>query len=124
MELLYKDEVYAIVGAAIEVHRHLKSGFLEAIYQEAMEMELAGRGIPAVPQAELQVFYKGVALKKKYFADFISCGKILVEIKVMEQLTSKEEAQLLNYLNCTGMKVGVLINFGDHGRLDWKRFVL
>ena len=124
MELLFKNEVYAIIGAAIEVHRHLKSGFLEAIYQEAMEMELLAREIPALPQAEIQVFYKGVALKKKYVADFVCHGQILVEIKVLEQLTSKEEAQLLNYMNCMGMKVGLLINFGDNGRLDWKRFVL
>ncbi len=124
MELLFKDEVYAIIGAAIEVHRHLKGGFLEAIYQEAMIVELEARQIPSVPQAEIFVFYKGVALQKKYVADFICYEKILVEIKAMDQLTSREESQLLNYLHCTGMQVGLLINFGDHGRLDWKRFVL
>jgi len=123
-ELLFKEEVYAIVGAAIEVHRHLKGGFLEAIYQEAMEIELAERGIPYCPQADVEVFYKGKLLKKKYIADVICYGRILVEIKVMQSLTTREEAQLLNYMNATKMKVGLLINFGDHGRLDWKRFVL
>jgi GxxExxY protein len=124
MELLFKEEVYAIIGAAIEVHRHLKGGFLQAIYQEAMEIELKSREIPHVPLAEIAVIYKEILLKKKYIADFVCYSKILVEIKAIEQLASREEAQLLNYLNCTGMKVGLLINFGDNGRLDWKRFVL
>jgi GxxExxY protein len=123
-ELIFKEEVYAIVGAAIEVHRHLRSGFLEAVYQEAFEMELTTRGIPFVAQSEIQICYKGALLRKRYIADVICYGQILVELKVMERLTSEEEAQLLNYLNATGMKVGVMINFGDPGRLDWHRFVL
>jgi GxxExxY protein len=123
-ELIFKEEVYAIVGAAIEVHRHLRSGFLEAVYQEAFEMELTTRGIPFVAQSAIQIRYKGILLRKGYIADVICFGQILVELKVMERLTSKEEAQLLNYLNATRMKVGVLINFGDPGRLDWHRFVL
>ena len=123
-ELIFKEEVYAIVGAAIEVHRHLRSGFLEAVYQEAFEMELTTRGIPFVAQSAIQIRYKGILLRKGYIADVICFGQILVELKVMERLTGKEEAQLLNYLNATGMKVGVLINFGDPSRLDWHRFVL
>jgi GxxExxY protein len=123
-ELIFKEEVYAIVGAAIEVHRHLRGGFLEAVYQEAFEMELISRGIPFVAQSEIQIRYKGTLLRKGYIADVICFGQILAELKVMERLSSKEEAQLLNYLNATGMKVGVLINFGDPGRLDWHRFVL
>jgi GxxExxY protein len=122
--LILKEEVYAIIGAAIEVHRHLKSGFLEAVYQEAMEIELATRGIPFLAQSEIRISYKGVLLRKGYIADVICFGQILVELKVMERLTSKEEAQLLNYLNATRMKVGLLINFGDAGCLDWHRFVL
>jgi GxxExxY protein len=94
--LLLAAEVYAIIGAAIEVHRRLKNGFLEAIYQESMEIELALRNIPFVPQAEIQVFYRGNPLKKKYVADFVCYGQILVEIKAMNQLTSREESQLLN----------------------------
>jgi GxxExxY protein len=123
-DLILKDEVYAIVGAAIEVHRHLKSGYLEAIYQEAMEIELRSRGIPFVAQCDIEVVYKSVPLKKRYVADLICYGQILVELKVLERLSGKEEAQLLNYLNATHMKVGLLINFGDIGRLDWHRFVL
>jgi GxxExxY protein len=123
-ELILKDEVYAIVGAAIEVHRHLKSGYLEAIYQEAMEIELRARGIPFIAQSQIQVFYKDAPLRMQYVADLVCHGQILVELKVLERLSGKEEAQLLNYLNATRMKVGLLINFGDIGRLDWHRFVL
>ena len=112
-ELLLKDEVYAIVGAAIDVYNELGSGFLEAVYQEAMEMELGFRSIPFEPQKELCIFYKGRCLEKKYFADLLCFGSVLVELKVMRQLGSGEESQLLNYLNATGLRVGIIINFGD-----------
>jgi GxxExxY protein len=122
-ELLLKDEVYAIVGAAIEVYNELGSGFLEAVYQEAMELELGLRGISFEPQKELCIYYKGRCLEKKYFADLVCYGAVLVELKVMRQIGSGEESQLLNYLNATGLRVGIIINFGDSGRLDWKRMV-
>ena len=122
-ELLLKDEVYAIVGAAIDVYNELGSGFLEAVYQEAMEMELGMRTIPFEPQKELCIYYKGRCLEKKYFADLLCFGSVLVELKVMRQIGSGEESQLLNYLTATGLRVGVIINFGDPGRLDWKRMV-
>ena len=123
-ELLLKDEVYAIVGAAIEVHRELKNGFLEAVYQEGMEIELADRQIPFVPQAPITIFYKGRPLQKRYYADLLCYQQVPVELKVMERLTNKEVAQLLNYMHATRIRVGVLINFGDPGRLDWQRLVL
>ena len=122
-DLLLKDEVYAIIGAAIEVHNELGAGFLEAPYQEAMEIEMDLRGIPFKPQFDLCIKYKGRELKKAYCADFVCYGQIVVEIKAMRELTVREEAQLLNYLKATGLRVGLLINFGDHGRLDWKRLV-
>ena len=122
-DLLLKDEVYAIVGAAIDVHRELGSGFLEAVYQEAMELELTSRAIPFEPQKELCIYYKGRCLDKKYFADIVCYGTVLVELKAMNQIGSKEEAQMLNYLKATGLRVGIIINFGDEGRLDWKRLV-
>ena len=123
-ELVLKDEVYAVIGAAKEVHRELKGGYLEAVYQEAMELELTARRVPLVPQAPVSIWYKGPPLKKQYFADLICYGQLLVEIKVMERLTSRAEAQLLNYMHATRFRVGVLINFGDPGRLDWHRLVL
>jgi len=123
MELMLKDEVYAIVGAAIEVHRVLGSGFSEPVYQEAMEIESATRQLPFVPQPILQIHYKEHVLKKEYAPDFIYFNQIVVEIKALDRLSGKEEAQILNYLKATGYKVGVLINFGSHPKLEWKRFV-
>jgi GxxExxY protein len=122
-ELILKEEVYAIIGAAIEVYNQLGSGFLEAVYQEAMELELEWRVIPFEPQKELCIFYKGRCLEKRYFADFVCFGSVLVELKAVDEIGSKDESQMLNYLKATGLRVGVIINFGDPGRLDWKRMV-
>jgi GxxExxY protein len=122
-DLLFREEVYAIIGAAIEVHNELGAGFLEAIYQEAMEIEMKTRLIPFEPQKVLRVRYKEYVLEKEYCADFVCYGQILIEIKAIKELTSRDEAQLLNYLKATGLRLGLLINFGDSGRLDWQRLV-
>ncbi len=122
-DLILKDEVYAVVGAAIEVHRELGPGFLESIYQEAMEIELKARKIPFVPQQPISVRYKDVTLKRQYFADLVCFEQIVVEIKALDRLSGTEQAQVLNYLKGTGFPVGILINFGNHGRLQWKRLV-
>jgi GxxExxY protein len=122
--LIFAKEVFAIAGAAIEVNKKLGAGFLEAIYQEALEIEFKLRGVPFASQKNLTVKYKGVVLKKEYCADFVCYGKIIVELKALSKLSGTEEAQLLNYLRATGLKVGVLINFGSSPRLEWKRFVL
>lgn len=123
MELVLKDEVYAIVGAAIEVHRELGPGFLEPVYQEAMELELGHRRIPFQPRQPLLIYYKGQRLKKAYEADLICYEQVIVELKALERLSGREEAQLLNYLKATGLRVGLLINFGSVGKLEWKRMV-
>lgn len=122
-ELLLKDEVYAIVGAAMEVHSVLGHGFLEAVYQEALQIELAQRGIPYRPQCPVAITYKRQVLDKNYVADLICYEKIIVELKSIDKLTEREEAQLLNYLRATGLRVGILINFGSTGKLEWKRMV-
>jgi GxxExxY protein len=122
-ELIMKDEVYAIVGAAMEVHRNKGHGFAEPVYQECMEIELAERGLAATPQRELPIFYKGRRLKKTYVADFVAYGKIIVELKALDRLTEREEAQVINYLKASGFEVAVLINFGAPS-LEWKRIVL
>ena len=122
-ELLLKDEVFAIVGAAIEVHRELGPGFLEAVYQEALEMEMRDRNIPFEAQKPLRISYKGKMLNKEYFADLVCYSQIIVELKALNRLSGNEEMQILNYLKVTGLKVGVLINFGSHGKLEWKRFI-
>ena len=122
--LIYKDEVYAIVGAAMEVHTILGTGFLEPVYQEAMEIECTSRHTPFVPQRILQVHYKQHVLKKEYIADMICFEKIIVEFKALDNLTGRESSQVINYLKATGYKVGVLINFGSDTKLEWKRFVV
>jgi GxxExxY protein len=122
-ELLLKEEVYSIVGAAIEVHKELGFGFLEAVYQEAMEIELKKRNIPYEAQVPLSISYKGQELKKAYIADFICYGQIIVELKALERLSGREEAQLLNYLKASAFRVGLLINFGNSPKLEWKRFI-
>ncbi len=122
-ELILKNEVYSIAGAAMEVHKCLGSGFLEAVYQEALETELASRNIPFEASKVLEIRYKGRPLKKEYIADMVCYGQIVVELKALDRLSGREEAQLLNYLKATGMRLGLLINFGSHPRLEWKRFV-
>ncbi len=123
-ELLYKNEVYAIIGAAMEVYNQLGPGFSEAIYQEAMEIETDVRTIPNNPQQDIFITYKGIKLKQFFKPDFICYDKVIVEIKALDRLTSREEAQLLNYLKATGISVGLLINFGAEKDLEWKRMVL
>jgi GxxExxY protein len=122
-ELLYKTEVFEIIGAAIEVHQELGHGFLEAVYREAVQIELTQRNIPFEAQRSLRIRYKDQMLKKEYVADFICYGKIIAELKALDELTGKEESQLLNYLKATGLRVGLLINFGSFGKLEWKRYI-
>jgi GxxExxY protein len=124
MELIFKDEVYAIMGAAMDVHSNLGSGFLEAVYQEAMEKELVQRDIPFEAQKPIKISYKNQILKKEYTADLVCYGKIIVELKAQDKLSGKEEAQILNYLKATTLKLGVVINFGSHPKLEWKRLIL
>lgn len=123
MELLYKDEVFKIVGAAMEVYNDLGSGFLEGVYQEALEIELLRQGIPFESQKLLSIRYKGQPLQKSYVADFVVFEKVIVELKALERLSGTEEAQILNYLKATGRRVAVLLNFGRVGELEWKRYI-
>jgi GxxExxY protein len=113
---------YAIIGAAMEVHRQLGCGFLEAVYQEALELELAARSVPFNPQLSLAVTYKGQQLKCKYCADFLCFDEVIVEIKALAKLTGIEEAQIINYLKATGLETGLLINFGARS-LEYRRFI-
>ena len=122
-EMVLREEVYAVVGAAIEVHRELGAGFLEAVYQEAMERELATRGVAFESQRELVIQYKGQPLGKSYVCDLLCFDSVLVELKAMDRLSGREEAQLINYLKSSGLSVGVLINFGAHGKLEWRRLI-
>jgi len=122
MDLLYREEVFRIIGAAIEVHKELGPGFLEAVYEEAMVIESNERAIPHETQVRLPIYYKRKRLDKEFIADYIGYGKIIVEFKCIPVLTKIEEAQIINYLKATGLEVGLLINFGSKGNLEWRRY--
>ena len=122
VDLILKDEVYAVVGAAMEVQRVLGRGFLEGVYQDAMQLELNARGVPFEAEKPIDVEYKGQCLTHRYYADLVCFGQVIVELKALSRLSGNEEAQVLNYLKATDFKVGVLINFGRPGKLEWKRF--
>ena len=113
---------YAIIGAAMEVHKNLGHGFLEAVYQEALGLEFDMQAIPNKPEHLIRISYKGKHLKKKYQVDFLCYDEIVLEIKALSKLTGNEEAQLINYLKATGLKIGLLINFGAKS-LEYKRLV-
>jgi GxxExxY protein len=114
---------YAIIGAAMEVHRQLGCGFLEGVYHEAMRIELERRGIPFGKEVPITVFYKGQALETIYRADLICYGSVLVELKAQSGCGNAEKAQLINYLKATKLKVGLLLNFGAPS-LQFERVVL
>ena len=108
-----KDErTYKIIGAAMEVHRELGCGFLEAVYQEALAKEFDSQKIPYRPQPIVKIFYKGSPLDKIYQPDFICFGEVIAEIKAISQLSGIDEAQIINYLKATQLTIGLLINFG------------
>jgi GxxExxY protein len=123
MELILKDEVFQIIGAAIEVHKELVHGFLETVYQEAMEIEMASRTIPFLAQMPLKIRYRDRMLNKEYFPDLLCFSCIIVVLKALNKLTGNDDAQLINYLKGTGLHAGLLINFGSVGKLEWKKVV-
>ena len=123
MDLIYRDEVYALVGACFEVYNELGSGYLEDPYQEALELELKYRGIPFVAKPKLPIYYKGILLTKKYEPDFVPYEKIIMEIKAVKALTDEHRAQVHNYLKASSFKVGLLVNFGKANDLEYERIV-
>jgi len=122
--LLYKEEVYAIQGAVFEVYREMGYGFLEAVYQECMEKELYLHGIPFVAQQEQMLFYKGSVLERTYKPDIICYEKIILELKAVKAIAPEHQAQMLNYLKATGLRLGLIINFGHHPKVEIERFIL
>jgi GxxExxY protein len=124
MEILFKQESYRIMGACFEVYKELGCGFLEEVYQEALEIELELQGIPFHPQVNLALGYKGRRLKKEYMPDFICFDKIILEIKAMKDLDDAHRAQVHNYLRATGHRLGLLVNFGHYPRVQSERIVI
>lgn len=119
-ELLHKAETYKIIGCAMEVHSSLGSGFLEAVYHEALAIEFERKEIPFKQEQKLEIYYKEQTLSKYYIADFICDDKIIIEIKATKEIAGIDEAQVINYLKATGLKIGLLINFGAES-LEYKR---
>jgi|SRR5690606_32769187 len=124
MALLHEEETYRILGACFEVYKDKGCGFLEAVFQECLELELGLQGMPFQAQVPLPLSYKGVLLKQRYVADFVCFGKVLVEIKAVSRLTDEHRAQVQNYLHATGLRVGLLVNFGHFPKVEHERFVL
>lgn len=122
--LIYGDETYKIIGACFSVYNEMGHGFLEAVYQECLGIEFELQDIPANGQVDLRLKYKDRALEKRYEADFICYGKIVLELKSVDELRDQHRAQLLNYLNATDMRLGLLVNFGRHPKLQWERLVV
>ena len=110
---IYPDETYAIVGAAMEVHRILGPGFSESIYQEALAIEFERQGIPFEKEKAIIVKYKDIELHNTFRADFVCYHDIIVELKALESTTLEHRSQVINYLKATGFKLGLLINFGE-----------
>ena len=110
---IYKEESYAIHGALFAVHRELGVGFLERVYQDALEYEFRERGIPYEREKKIQIMYKGKPLGEPYRADFVCYDKIIVELKALSELDGAHRAQVINYLKANKMKLGLLINFGE-----------
>ena len=124
MNIIHKLESYEIMGACFEVYKEKGNGFLESVYQECLEIEFAGRKIPFKVQPELSLTYKGHLLKSKFKPDFICHDKIVVELKAATALINEHRAQVQNYLRATGMKLGLLVNFGHYPKLEYERIVL
>ena len=111
--LIYPSESYKITGCMMKVHRELGCGFLEKVYQEALEHEFIAEGIPFQREVKLKIYYKGVPLHQEYIADFVCYDKIIIELKAISKVTDVEKAQIINYLKATGFELGNLANFGE-----------
>ena len=123
-QIIYPEQSYKIMGACFEVYKEKGCGFLEAVFQECLEMELADQGIPFVAQLKLRLTYKGRPLKQTYEPDFVCYGKILLEIKAVSKLTDEHRAQVHNYLRATGHRLALLVNFGHFPKVESERIAL
>lgn len=119
--IIYPELSYKIMGACFEVYKEKGCGFLEAVYQECLELEFADQGVLVLAQKELQLTYKGRPLKQTYQPDFICADKIILEIKAVTALTDEHRAQVHNYLRATGYRLGLLVNFGHYPKVEAER---
>jgi GxxExxY protein len=122
--LLFADETFRIRGAVFEVYRTMGPAFLEAVYQECLAMEFAERGIPFAALQPLAIQYKGRPLRQRYTPDFVCFERVVLELKVAREIAPEHRAQTLNYLRATGLRLGLLINFGATPEVKIERFAL
>ena len=120
-KMIFPHEAYEIIGAAMEVHNTLGQGFLESVYQEALEIEMSKREIPFSSQTKIQIHYKDIPMEHYFVADFVCYDKIIVELKSVSAIMPEHEAQIINYLRATGFKLGILLNFNEES-LFFKRY--
>ena len=121
--LIHKEESYFIVGLCMEVHNTLGKGFSEAVYGDALELELETNGVPYAREVKFDIYYKNKLLRKKYYADFVIDNKIILELKAIERINSSHVKQTLNYLAVSKLKLGLIVNFGEDS-LSYKRVIL
>jgi GxxExxY protein len=121
--ILFKDESYRIMGAMFEVYKEMGCGFLEPVYQECVEFELADQKVPFAAQIQLELKYKHHQLKSKYIPDAICYDKIVLELKAGKQITDQHRAQVHNYLKATGFRLGIIVNFGHYPKVEYERIV-
>ena len=122
-KLILEQETFAIRGACFEVYKEKGCGFVEAVYQECLEMEFTSQGILFVPQPRLELEYKGRKLRSEFQPDFICFNQVIVELKAVKELTDEHRAQVHNYLKATGHRVGLLVNFGHYPGVEIERIV-
>jgi GxxExxY protein len=122
-EIIYKEESFRIIGICMEIHQILGRGLSEIVYKDALEYELNKNQIPFDREKEFDVHYKDIILNHKFYADFVVSNKIIMEIKAVEKLTKEAKKQTLNYLGISGLKLGLLINFGGYS-LNYERILL
>ena len=118
-----KDETYQVLGACFEVYNEMGCGFLESVYQECLELELASSGIPFEAQLPIDLAFKGSELQRTFSPDLLCFGKVIVELKAVRRLAAEHRAQLINYLKACRLEVGVLVNFGSYPQLEYERIV-
>lgn len=121
-DLIFEQESYLIRGACFEVCKEKGCGFTEPIYQERLEAEMIMQGIPFDPQCQIPLVYKGRTLAHRFIPDLICFGRIIVELKSVSRLADEHRSQIINYLKATGMKLGLLVNFGHHPKIEIERF--
>lgn len=123
MDIIHKDESYKIIGACFEVYKEKGAGFVETVYQECLTIEFSLQALPFFPLVQLPLEYKGRPLVAKFVPDFICYDLIIVELKAVSALCDEHRAQVHNYLKATGLRLGLLVNFGHYPQLEYERIV-